>query len=45
MEIPRGIFSVEDAEERGFSRMRLSSLVDSGRLERLARGVYAEPGV
>jgi len=45
MEIPRGIFSAEDAEERGFSRMRLSSLVDSGRLERLARGVYAEPGV
>ena len=45
MEIPSGIFSVEDAEERGFSRTRLSSLVDCGRLERLARGVYAEPGV
>lgn len=42
--LSKGIYTVEEAERLGVSRMRLVSLVKSGELERLSRGVYATPG-
>ena len=44
MELPKGIFTVDEGMSCGLSRTRLSALVREGRLERLARGVYAEAG-
>lgn len=44
MEVPKGIFTVEEAEKLGFSRMRLSELAKRGAIERLARGIYAKAG-
>lgn len=41
--IPYGIFTTQEAENSGVSRMQLASLVKAGRLERLARGVYSRP--
>lgn len=42
--LPKGIYSIGEAENLGYSRMQLSNLVKRGGLERLSHGVYATPG-
>lgn len=43
--IPKGIFNVREAAACGLPRWRLSQMVDSGELNRVARGVYVRSGV
>lgn len=43
--IPEGLFTTEEAAACGISRTRLGLLVEQGHVERLARGVYARPGI
>lgn len=44
MNVPSGIFTVEEAHKLGLSRVQLSELVKRGVVERLARGVYIKSG-
>ena len=43
--IPKRMFSVAEALRNGISRARLKVLADSGRIERLSRGVYGPAGI
>ena len=42
--LSKGIYTTGEVERLGVSRVRLAELVKLGKLERLARGVYATPG-
>ena len=42
--LPKGIYTVGEAERLGVSRMQLAELAKRGGVERLSRGVYATPG-
>lgn len=44
MQIPIGIFTVEEAGRVGLSRQKLAELVKTGVLERLSRGLYSRIG-
>ncbi len=41
--VPERMFSVAEAQRIGISRAQLKALADSGRIERVARGVYGTP--